>query len=61
MEKFFKTSFSSSKTSFQKIKFEKTNSTFDSKINTSTSVPTDVVYDEVIYYDGGGVDGYGYD
>lgn len=61
MEKFFKTKFNSSKSKFSKIKFEKTDMTFDGKMNTSSSTSEDVIYDEIIFYDGGGVEGYGYD
>ncbi len=31
----------------------------DTKFEPNTTIPEDVYYDEVIYYDGGGVDGYG--
>ena len=55
----FKLNFSSSKTVFDKINFTKTTS----NINIPSNIqPTDedIYYDEVVYYDGGGVEGYGY-
>jgi len=43
-----------------KPKFLKTNTTIDTKIDTGTTKPSEeIVYDEIVYYDGGGVEGYG--
>ncbi len=55
-----KTSFNSSTTFFTKIKFEKTSSEFSNfKAEINSSVPQEIYYDEIVYYDGGGVEGYG--
>lgn len=43
-----------------KTKLNKTSSTVEVKTDINT-VPEDIYYDEIIYYDGGGVEGYGYD
>lgn len=58
MEKVFKTVFNSSHNNYSKIKFKKTSTIIDTKINMS-SKPEEIYYDDVIIYDGGGVDGYG--
>ena len=42
-----------------KLKLNKISSTLDIKTATSSAPSEDVYYDEIIYYDGGGVDGYG--
>lgn len=60
MEKHFKTTFSSSRNSFNQIKLRKNSTNFDAKIETNSGKSDEVYYDEVIIYDGGGVDGYGY-
>lgn len=61
MEKVFKTVFNSNKTNFSQIKWNKTSSTLDSiTIHAGDSKPEEIYYDEVVYYDGGGIDGYGY-
>lgn len=54
----FKVKFSSSNNTYSKLNFNKTNSTFKPKAEIT---PTDkeIYYDEVIYYDGGDVYGYG--
>lgn len=58
MEKVFKTVFNSSQNNYSKIKFKKTSTIMDTKMNMS-SKPEEIYYDEIIIYDGGGVDGYG--
>ena len=52
------------------VEIEKTNNTLNSTVDTSNNTvevdtdvnnsPEDTWYDEIIFYDGGGVDGYGY-
>jgi len=42
-----------------KLKLNKTSSALDIKTDTSSAPSEDIYYDEIIYYDGGGVDGYG--
>ncbi len=59
MEKVFKTVFNSSQNNYSKIKFKKTSTIIDTKIDIN-SKPDEIYYDDVIIYDGGGVDGYGY-
>lgn len=60
MDKTFKVSFAPSTTTFSKIKFEKTSSNLiNFKVESGTSIPQDIYYDEIVYYDGGGVEGYG--
>lgn len=67
-----KVKLSSSKNLYKEINFTKidstfsskmspSDSTFSSKMSPSNSTPIDIIYDEVIYYDGGGVEGYGDD
>ena len=51
--------FSSSNNSYGKIKMEKSSSTFVPKATVSP-VDEDIYVDEVIFYDGGDVEGYGY-
>lgn len=54
----FKLKFSSAKSEFSNLKFNKTSNDFG--INTNVhSTDEDVYYDEIVYYDGGGVEGYG--
>ena len=60
-EKGRKVKLSSSKNLYKEIDFTKIDSAFSSKMSPSNSTPIDIIYDEVIYYDGGGVDGYGND
>ncbi len=62
----------SEKNSF-KVKLNSTSNSMNVKLNKTTNVfddfkadfggckDEDIFYDEIIYYDGGGVDGYGYD
>ncbi len=59
MEKVFKTVFNSSQNNYSKIKFTKTSTVMDTKMDIN-SKPEEIYYDDVIIYDGGGVDGYGY-
>ena len=54
----FKVKFNTSNNSFSKIKFNKTQNTFKPKAEV-TPVEQDIYYDEIIYYDGGDVHGYG--
>lgn len=58
MEKVFKTVFNSNQDF--KVKLHKTSTVLENKIDINNTKPEDVYYDEVIIYDGGGVDGYGY-
>lgn len=60
MDKTFKVAFAPSTQTFSKIKFEKTSSILtDFKAEINTAPPQEIYYDEIIYYDGGGVEGYG--
>ena len=54
----FKVQFNSSTNNYGKLKFNKTSNTFKPKAEIT---PTDqeIYYDEIIYYDGGDVHGYG--
>ena len=54
----FKVKFNTSNNSFSKIKFNKTENTFKPKAEV-TPVEEDIYYDEIVYYDGGDVYGYG--
>jgi hypothetical protein len=56
----FKVKFNASSNSFSKMKFNRTQNTFKPKAEV-TPVETDIYYDEIIYYDGGDVHGYGDD
>jgi hypothetical protein len=58
MEKVFKTVFNSNQDF--KVKLHKTSTVLENKIDINNTKPEDVYYDEVIIYDGGGVEGYGY-
>lgn len=58
MEKVFKTVFNGNQDF--KVKLHKTSTVLENKININNTKPEDVYYDEVIIYDGGGVEGYGY-
>ena len=55
----FQMKFGSLKSEPMKLKLNKISSTLDIKTDTSSAPSEDVYYDEIIYYDGGGVDGYG--
>jgi hypothetical protein len=61
MEKHFKTIFNSSQNTFGKVKFTKSSNNFNTKMDTNYGKPEDIYYDEVVIYDGGGVEGYGYE
>ena len=54
----FKVKFNTSNNSFSKLKFNKTQNTFKPKAEV-TPVEEDIYYDEIVYYDGGDVYGYG--
>ena len=54
----FKVKFNSSTNAFSKIGFNRTQNTFKPKAEV-TPVEQDIYYDEIIYYDGGDVHGYG--
>lgn len=53
----FKVQFNSSNNSYSKIKFNKTENHFKPKAEI-TPTEEDIYYDEIIYYDGGGVEGW---
>ena len=59
-DRVFNVKFSSSNNSFSKLKFNKSGNTFKPKAQI-TPTQQDIYYDEVIYYDGGNVEGYGDD
>ena len=51
------------KANFNSGSIKTSTTTISNKIETKTDInnqPTDIYYDEVIFYDGGDVDGYGY-
>lgn len=54
----FKLNFSAQKTNFSNIKFNKTSNNMDIDAHVRPT-DEDIYYDEIIYYDGGGVEGYG--
>lgn len=60
MDKRYRTRFqiSAKKNSHSKLNFQKTDSNFKLK-SAVNSVDKDIYYDDVIYYDGGDVQGYG--
>lgn len=58
VDRSFKVKLNSSNNSFSKIKFNRTENTFKPKAEV-TPVEEDIYYDEIIYYDGGDVHGYG--
>ena len=62
MNNAYKTSFqiNAKKKNYSKLKFEKTDSSFKIK-SALDSTDKEIYYDEIIYYDGGGVHGYGDD
>ena len=53
----FKIQFNSSNNSYPKVKFNKTENYFSPKAEI-TPTEEDIYYDEIIYYDGGGVEGW---
>ena len=56
----FKVTLNNSSNTFSKVRFDKTNQTLkETRIDTGSKPAEDLYYDEIIYYDGGGVDGYG--
>ena len=59
-DRVFRTTFISSNNSYSKLKFNKSGNTFKPKAQI-TPTQQDIYYDEVIYYDGGNVEGYGDD
>ena len=59
-DRVFNIKFNSSDNSFSKLKFNKSGNTFKPKAEIAPT-QQDIYYDEVIYYDGGNVEGYGYD
>ena len=54
----FKVQFNSSNNSYSKLKFNRTSNNFKPKAEV-TPTKQDIYYDEIIYYDGGDVYGYG--
>ena len=54
----FKVQFNSSGNVYSKLKFNRTSNNFKPKAEV-TPTEEDIYYDEVIYYDGGDVHGYG--
>lgn len=56
----FKMKFNTSNNDFGKMKMKTSNIDIDSNFE-PTDKPDEVYYDEIIDYDGGGVDGYGED
>ena len=54
----FKLKFSSQKSEFSNLKFSKTSNDFGINSNVRPT-DEDIYYDEIVYYDGGGVEGYG--
>lgn len=62
MDKLFKVRFNSSSNAFNNIKFQKTDRILkETKMETGGKSSEDIYYDEIIFYDGGGVEGYGTD
>lgn len=60
MDKTFKVTFAPSNQTFSGIRMEKTSQVLTNfKAEIGTSKPQDIYYDEIVYYDGGGVEGYG--
>ena len=54
----FKVQFNTSNNTYSKLKFNRTSNNFKPKAEV-TPVEQDIYYDEIIYYDGGDVYGYG--
>ena len=54
----FKVKFYSSENNYSNLHFNKTQSMFKPKAEV-TPVEEDIYYDEIVYYDGGNVEGYG--
>lgn len=55
----FKVTLNTSRSKPIKTKMNKTDSNVEVRINTNTVESEDTYYDEIYYYDGGGVEGYG--
>ena len=58
-DRFFKVKLNSSKSKPIKVQLNKSSSVMDTRMDTNAPAE-DVYYDEVVIYDGGDVDGYGY-
>ena len=54
----FKVQFNSSNNSYSKVQFNRTSNNFKPKAEV-TPTEEDIYYDEIVYYDGGDVYGYG--
>ena len=54
----FRVKFDSLHSNAIKIQLNKTKSVINTGSNIDNSKPEDIYYDEIIYYDGGGVDGW---
>lgn len=57
--KSFSVKFNSKNNNF-KPKFQKEETSFNPTVAPQTESPEEVYYDEIVFYDGGGVEGYGY-
>ena len=57
-ERTFKVKLNSDNSQPLKVKLNKVDSTFDVKGEFNSKPTEDIYYDEIIYYDGGGVDGW---
>ena len=57
-ERIFKVKLNSGNSQSLKVKLNKVDSTFDVKGEFNSKPTEDIYYDEIIYYDGGGVDGW---
>lgn len=58
-DRVFKVTLNTSKSQPIKVSLNKTSSVLDVKMETNAP-SEETYYDEIVYYDGGGVDGYGY-
>ena len=58
IDRSFKVKFNSSNNIYSKLQFSRTSNNFKPKAEV-TPIEQDIYYDEVIYYDGGDVYGYG--
>ena len=58
VDRSFKVQFNSSNNFYSKLKFNRTSNNFKPKAEV-TPTEQDIYYDEIIYYDGGDVYGYG--
>ena len=57
-ERTFRVKLNSGNSQPLKVKLNKVDSTFDVKGEFNSEPTEDIYYDEIIYYDGGGVDGW---